>query len=747
MSHHGHSHSGGGHGHSHGDGGAPHRRRAKGPEEGVFDGYDEIDEAYMGRVNKHNFEYDPQVKKALVTAQEKNDKLKRAKANRGGDHGHSHGGDQGPEPDSLEDMPVSEKFLEQYCYNGLLAHIILLQAQGADIKRVGNNASNASGATTLMWSALKGHLPIVKYCLDQGVDINACTSDGQTALMWAVTEGHLEIVKFLGENGADFTKKDIRGFDAYACAIQNDNFAMLLLLHQLKPMDPAYTDVDGHTYIHWCAYRNNLPALEFCHQIVGVDIKALDSLRRTGLHWACREGSTECIPYFLKNDVDPTQQDAESTTPIQHAISRNHTQAVKILRKRQTTPVSYVFGTLTLLKDKYALLLAIAPFIVLSIFFFGLLYLPPIAGIALSVAVTGKNMAVLKLMKRPVKVNVAEQTVREEMGAPKSFLGAARGTWYHRRRDPFMFSFWIAFILFEFFGYVYFQVPLPSFFLPTAIACCVLAFLTKRSSFRSIITPKSVTHSDLVKAVADYQLHLLNGRSMDIDHHVRLPLRAGYCIELDRYLKRYDSYSVLLDCPIAASNHHWFVMFVATLSSFQLATAAHGFWYLYSEFCSGLCPKAFPLLDSTGILASAASIVTGAIPCRDVMVSVDSLYGQYRPSPMNSAGPWIWVYPLCIGAATLSVVVRHLNRASLNMTRCEEIHPFAMSASGKPASIFKPGRRETIYGTGNPMANLFFFLIGRSYGSVDEYEMPAPAPGTKLVSMGGACGSGCGHSH
>ena len=56
-----------------------------------------------------------------------------------------------------------------------------------------------------------GQLEIVKYLVENGVDINAKDKDGKTTLMKTVENRNLEIVKYLVDNGANVNAKNKNG--------------------------------------------------------------------------------------------------------------------------------------------------------------------------------------------------------------------------------------------------------------------------------------------------------------------------------------------------------------------------------------------------------------------------------------------------------------------------------------------------------------------------------------------------------
>ena len=751
---HGHSHGGGGgHGHSHGGGGGQQARPGSqkdgtGMEQGIYDGYTIGDQNQASRTPKYVYQTDPQVRRAYMEAERTagGAKGKKGKKGQSADHGHSHGGG-GEQTTMLEAQPTPE-YLEQYCYAGFLAHVVLLHAQGVDVKRISNTASDTEGATTLMWAALNGHLPIVKFLKGQGVDINAATRDGQTALHWAVTEGHFEVVRYLHEHGADFNAKDVRGFDAYTVAIQQDSFPMLIFLNELRPLDPEATDSDGHTYAHWCAYRNNFAALEYVHQSAKVAIDAVDNKRRTPLHWAAREGAVEAITYLLSNGLVATAPDAEGIDSVAHAVARGHTAAAQALRSGKTMPVSYLTSTLSLISTKLGMALFLAPFAVILGFFLGVRVFPPIICFFIPSMLTLKNPIVhFRSVKASRATVPAGQPATEQ---PRDIFSAMRGTWLTRRREPYIVGLMLALVFFEYLAMTTGPAPLPRFFIPLAGLTLLFAVLAKRAVYSTVVAGKSLQHSDLVRAVRDGRTELLNSRQMDVDRHVRLPLRAAYCIEADRYFRRYDSWSLLLDAPLTAANHHWFVYFTGTFAVFQAYVAFCGMYFIHYKYCDDVCSTAFPYLDFDGVLATIAYIVTGGLTCRDEPADPDAFFGfgKYVSSPMNAAAPFVWAIPGALAFTLAQLTYSHLRNAANNITRAEALHPYAMATDGTMASIMRSmgNKAETIYGSGSQVANTMMFLLGRQtvYARSDEYEIPAPAPGTKLFSVkrseGGCCG-------
>jgi len=63
---------------------------------------------------------------------------------------------------------------------------------GVDIHARNNNYA-------LGWASANGHLPVVKFLVEQGVDIHA---NNNQALIWASEKGHLPVVNYLNSLSA-----------------------------------------------------------------------------------------------------------------------------------------------------------------------------------------------------------------------------------------------------------------------------------------------------------------------------------------------------------------------------------------------------------------------------------------------------------------------------------------------------------------------------------------------------------------
>jgi len=100
------------------------------------------------------------------------------------------------------------------------------------------NKSNNKGDTALMIAALKGELPILKLLLEHGADVHHCNSRQYTALFYACEKNHYEEVKELLAHGALINQQDKNGNTPLIMASLFGCEATVRLLLQDERCDP-----------------------------------------------------------------------------------------------------------------------------------------------------------------------------------------------------------------------------------------------------------------------------------------------------------------------------------------------------------------------------------------------------------------------------------------------------------------------------------------------------------------------------
>ncbi|MDR9387673.1 MAG: ankyrin repeat domain-containing protein [Balneolaceae bacterium] len=85
-----------------------------------------------------------------------------------------------------------------------------------------HKAGAVPGLLALVMAAREGHLPVVEWCVHQGVDVNGQLPWGFTALMMAARDGRQDVVECLLNHGANPKLKNRDDETALSLAIEND---------------------------------------------------------------------------------------------------------------------------------------------------------------------------------------------------------------------------------------------------------------------------------------------------------------------------------------------------------------------------------------------------------------------------------------------------------------------------------------------------------------------------------------------
>jgi ankyrin repeat protein len=134
-----------------------------------------------------------------------------------------------------------------------------------------------------------------------------------------------EIKKRIGIDGKIIFEKWInqktknQGFTALHYAAYVGNINSIKKLIELKA-DYEAVNKRGINAIHMACQGNKPNSLVYLKEKYLMDIEIRDELSSTPLHWACYNGSEECIMFLLTWDVSLNSQDKEGLTPLHLAV-------------------------------------------------------------------------------------------------------------------------------------------------------------------------------------------------------------------------------------------------------------------------------------------------------------------------------------------------------------------------------------------------------------------------------------------
>ena len=195
------------------------------------------------------------------------------------------------------------------------------------------NGRDADTATPLHWAVYNGHLEIAKLLVASGASLTARTKDGQTPLHWAAISGKMLCLHYLVKCGSDLRAADTCGYNIVHLGAQNNKpFVVFYGINSGIPIDTTgtghfpclsssssspsllmpvfhhpplqhFTDNDGHTALHWAAYKGEaMLALYLVKH--GATVDQPDRQGRTPLHWAALRGHLSCVRWLTEYGAD-----------------------------------------------------------------------------------------------------------------------------------------------------------------------------------------------------------------------------------------------------------------------------------------------------------------------------------------------------------------------------------------------------------------------------------------------------------
>lgn len=172
-------------------------------------------------------------------------------------------------------------------------------------------------------AAYRGHKELIKFFLEDGIDINYSDELGYTALMLAAAKGHREIVELLFEKDAIVNQKDVSGSTALFHAAAKGNAEVVKLL-----LDKG-ADVS-------CVNDNlNTPLLEAAQQFLYLPSKHLtDDVQEKASQRAnsqlVLEGYKDSIAYLLKAGSNAQAKNKDDKTALDYAIEKGTREIIEL---------------------------------------------------------------------------------------------------------------------------------------------------------------------------------------------------------------------------------------------------------------------------------------------------------------------------------------------------------------------------------------------------------------------------------
>lgn len=148
---------------------------------------------------------------------------------------------------------------------------------------------------TPLWCAVvSGKLPMVKYLIRIGCDINATSDSGSTPVRSACFMTHVEIVQYLVEAGANIKKPNINGGTCLINSVQSPQLCLYLIK---KGADVNAKDIQEKTALHYAIQEHRLETTKLLLDH-GADPYVKSRYGDDAMRTACIKGANQIFDYL-----------------------------------------------------------------------------------------------------------------------------------------------------------------------------------------------------------------------------------------------------------------------------------------------------------------------------------------------------------------------------------------------------------------------------------------------------------------
>ncbi|GCC38430.1 hypothetical protein chiPu_0016944 [Chiloscyllium punctatum] len=189
----------------------------------------------------------------------------------------------------------------------------LVEELGANIELVNSDYKRA-----LHEAASMGHRMCVSYLLAQGARIDCLKKADWTPLMMACTRKNLEVIKDLITSGASLALTNKDGWSSFHIACREGDPE---IIQYFLEADFLATDALGAQSLHRATVTAQDEAIRFLVTELGVNVnERATELKLTALHYAAKEGHTNTIETLLMLGIDIQARDVKGRSAEKYLI-------------------------------------------------------------------------------------------------------------------------------------------------------------------------------------------------------------------------------------------------------------------------------------------------------------------------------------------------------------------------------------------------------------------------------------------
>ncbi|GAA6052599.1 hypothetical protein JCM3770_006395 [Rhodotorula araucariae] len=526
-----------------------------------------------------------------------------------------------PSPPPAPPPPRPPRPLHAAAQQGDLAAIFrILDHPQPDQPHVTASDPDDEGITPLHWAAINGNVVCSKALLDRGALVDARGGDlDATPLMWAARNGHLAVVHLLVKHGADPTMTDQQGFNALHLAVHSSSaFLLAYLLLTLLPVAVDHQDPEGHSSLAWACYQGDAISVELLLR-AGADPARTDHQGLTPLHWAVTKGNATCIRRIAAApgvDLHARNHDGKTAREMALALKSYPAYARALADAGLTESGARVDAPLGTENTHRAIFAVVA------------LALGAAFGLG---AHTPWYVALLAVPAVAFAMHHVVVRVLLGAGAPPTAAAAARhGGHGHGHghagervtKSPYLCAIivaslaWVAWVWATRFVGLHDHTLLNAAFLVLFSTCAYTFYRAVTLDPGTVRGPPVGTEAlkevieELVEAGA------FNGMNFCLTCLVRRPLRSKHSYATERCVARFDHYCPWVWNDIGVDNHRQFLVFLLTLVLGIMAFVRLTYGYFYETAPdlppSASCPSLSPTLLCMSLLHDPFALLVAA---------------------------------------------------------------------------------------------------------------------------------------
>ncbi|XP_022317392.2 transient receptor potential cation channel subfamily A member 1-like isoform X2 [Crassostrea virginica] len=192
--------------------------------------------------------------------------------------------------------------------------------------------------TPLHRAALFNHVNVVKFLIDEGVEINAVDAQKRTPLLLAASKGAWKTVHLLLESGADISLKDNKNRNFLHLAIKYGGKLNQFSVQSIKHFKNLLNEKDdyGCTPLHYASREGYLVALDDLIEM-GAVVNPKNKDKQSPLHFAARYGRYNTCRRLLNSRLGPNiinESDCDGLTALHLAALNGHVKIINLLMQK-----------------------------------------------------------------------------------------------------------------------------------------------------------------------------------------------------------------------------------------------------------------------------------------------------------------------------------------------------------------------------------------------------------------------------